>query len=145
MANVPLFYSAFSEVVIAIPLACYRIGFGPPAQNRRKIGKWPQNPIFQPISLFLRLFFRFSGERPWEAETNVFFPYFFCSRPTAFSEVISNDPNILNNLLSLKSPRKILGLSAPKSQRFLRFAIAMPIADTRNRAISETKESNAAL
>ena len=36
-------------------------------------------------------------------------------------------------------------LSAPKSQRFLRFAIAMPIADPRNRAISETRESNAAL
>ena len=35
-------------------------------------------------------------------------------------------------------------LSAPKSQRFLRFAIAMPIADPRNRAISETGESNAA-
>ena len=37
-------------------------------------------------------------------------------------------------------------LSAPKSQRFLRFAIAMPIADPRNiAAISETRESNAAL
>ena len=36
-------------------------------------------------------------------------------------------------------------LSAPKSQRFLRFAIAMPMADPRNRAISETRESNAAL
>ena len=36
-------------------------------------------------------------------------------------------------------------LSAPKSQRFLRFAIAMPIADPRNRAISETRQSNAAL
>ena len=36
-------------------------------------------------------------------------------------------------------------LSAPQSQRFLRFAIAMPIADPRNRAISETRESNAAL
>ena len=36
-------------------------------------------------------------------------------------------------------------LSAPKSQRFLRFAIAMPIADPRNRAIAETRESNAAL
>ena len=35
--------------------------------------------------------------------------------------------------------------SAPKSQRFLRFAIAMPIADPRNRSISETRESNAAL
>ena len=23
----------------AIPLACYRIGFGPPARNREKIGK----------------------------------------------------------------------------------------------------------
>ena len=31
-------------------------------------------------------------------------------------------------------------LGAPKSQRFLRFAIAMPIADPRNRAISETRE-----
>ena len=38
-----------------------------------------------------------------------------------------------------------LNLSAPKSQGFLRFAIAMPIADPRNRAISETRESNAAL
>ena len=36
-------------------------------------------------------------------------------------------------------------LSAPKSQRFLRFAIAMPIADPRNRAISETRLSNVAL
>ena len=36
-------------------------------------------------------------------------------------------------------------LSAPKLQRFLRFAIAMPIADPRNRVISETRESNAAL
>ena len=36
-------------------------------------------------------------------------------------------------------------LSAPKSQRSLRFAIAMPIADPRNRAIAETRESNAAL
>ena len=35
--------------------------------------------------------------------------------------------------------------SAPKSQRFLRFAIAMPIADPRNRAISETREGNVAL
>ena len=36
-------------------------------------------------------------------------------------------------------------LSAPKSQRFLQFAIAMPIADPRNRAISETRDSNDAL
>ena len=36
-------------------------------------------------------------------------------------------------------------LSSPKSQRLLRFAIAMPIADPRNRAISETRDSNAAL
>ena len=36
-------------------------------------------------------------------------------------------------------------LSAPKSQRFLRFAIAMPIANPRNRAISETRDSNVAL
>ena len=42
-------------------------------------------------------------------------------------------------------PLKRPGLSAQKSQRFLRFAIAMPIADPRNRAISETRESNAAL
>ena len=32
-------------------------------------------------------------------------------------------------------------LSAPKSQRFLRFAIAMPIADPRNRAIPETRQT----
>ena len=38
-----------------------------------------------------------------------------------------------------------LPLSAPKSQRFLRFAIAMPIADPRNRAISETRANNVAL
>ena len=38
-----------------------------------------------------------------------------------------------------------VNLSAPKSQRFLRFAIAMPIADPRNRAISETGHSNDAL
>ena len=36
-------------------------------------------------------------------------------------------------------------LSAPKSQRFLQFAIAMPIADPRIAAISETRESNPAL
>ena len=36
-------------------------------------------------------------------------------------------------------------LSTPKSQRFLRFAIAMPIADPRDRAISETRDSNDAL
>ena len=36
-------------------------------------------------------------------------------------------------------------LSTPKSQRFLQFVIAMPIADPRHRAISETRESNAAL
>ena len=36
-------------------------------------------------------------------------------------------------------------LSALKSQRFWGFAIAMPIADPRNRAISETRESNDAL
>ena len=40
---------------------------------------------------------------------------------------------------------KVTYLSAPQSQRFLRFAIAMPIADPRNRTISETRESNAAL
>ena len=40
---------------------------------------------------------------------------------------------------------EVFRLSAPKSQRFLRFAIAMPIAEPRNRAISETRESNAAL
>ena len=39
----------------------------------------------------------------------------------------------------------LVHLSAPKSQRFLRFAIAMPIADPRNRAISETRENNDAL
>ena len=44
-----------------------------------------------------------------------------------------------------KLPQKNLAadLSAPKSQQFLRFA--MPIADPRNRAISETRDSNAAL
>ena len=36
-------------------------------------------------------------------------------------------------------------LSAPKSQRSLRFAIAMPIADPRNRVISETRDSIDAL
>ena len=36
-------------------------------------------------------------------------------------------------------------LTAPKSHRLLRFAIAMPIADPRNRAISETRDSNDAL
>ena len=41
--------------------------------------------------------------------------------------------------------RSKVNLSAPKSQRFLRFAIAMPIADPRNRAISKARESNAAL
>ena len=42
-------------------------------------------------------------------------------------------------------PPERTSLSAPKSQRFLRFAIAMPIADPRNRAISETGDSNDAL
>ena len=36
-------------------------------------------------------------------------------------------------------------LSAPKSQRLLRFALAMPIADLEIAAISETRENNAAL
>ena len=31
-----------------------------------------------------------------------------------------------------QDPPPCVGLSAPKSQRFLRFAIAMPIADPRN-------------
>ena len=55
-------------------------------------------------------------------------------------------------LTTLLSPRKNLNkihlhlsLSAPKSQRFLRFAIAMPIADPRNRAISKTRQCNVAL
>ena len=37
-------------------------------------------------------------------------------------------------------PGGVFPLSAPKSQRCLRFAIAMPIADPRNRAISETRD-----
>ena len=37
------------------------------------------------------------------------------------------------------------GLSAPKSQRFLRFAIPMPIADPRHRSDFGSKTSNAAL
>ena len=49
-------------------------------------------------------------------------------------------------LTSYRAPARIhQNLSAPKSQRFLRFAIAMPIADPRNRAISETRESSVAL
>ena len=40
---------------------------------------------------------------------------------------------------------KTFELSAPKSQRFLRLAIAMPIADPRNRAISGTRQSDVAL
>ena len=51
-----------------------------------------------------------------------------------YDELLSS---VLTGLLAM--------LSAPKSQRFLRFAIAMPIADPRNRAISETRESNVAL
>ena len=43
------------------------------------------------------------------------------------------------------TPMKGTPLSALKSQQFLRFAIAMPIANPRNRTISETRESNAAL
>ena len=40
----------------------------------------------------------------------------------------------------------ILSLSTPKSQRFLRFLrLRCPIADPRNRAISETRDSNDAL
>ena len=62
------------------------------------------------------------------------------------------DPRTSQNL-SRMSPLFLLPLetsltqklSAPKSQRFLRFAIAMPIADPRNRAISETRESSVAL
>ena len=45
--------------------------------------------------------------------------------------------------LQLSPPEK--ELIAPKSHRFLRFAIAMPIADPTNRAISEARESNDAL
>ena len=48
-------------------------------------------------------------------------------------------------LVHLPGHHLSLLLSAPKSQRFLRFAIAMPIADPRNRAISGTRESNAEL
>ena len=87
---------------VATPLACYRIGFGPPARNRKKIGKisvsasrgappenrktnsrkkgkWPQIPVLSAIL--------FSGA----AEAYIFpiFSYFgpearnlFCSRPT---------------------------------------------------------------
>ena len=55
----------------------------------------------------------------------------------------------IGDTISCDAPKSAIGfrgkLSAPKSQRFLRFAIAMPIADPRNRAISETIESNAAL
>ena len=56
-------------------------------------------------------------------------------------------PAHLNRAAGLQGPMISLvrRLSAPKSQRFLRFAIAMPIADPRNRVISETRESNAAL
>ena len=32
-------YVPFLAPMLAIPLACYRIGFGPPARNRKKIGK----------------------------------------------------------------------------------------------------------
>ena len=56
---------------------------------------------------------------------------FVATSPTSFCKGICPSPE--------------LELSAPKSQPFLRFAIAMPIADPRNRAISETRESNAAL
>ena len=63
------------------------------------------------------------------------------------TQVIINQGQILAVwILAAKLPLLwILKLSAPKSQRFLRFAIAMPIADPRNRAISESRESNAAL
>ena len=52
---------------------------------------------------------------------------------------------LLLQLCDLEVQAVVKGLSPPKSQRFLRFAIAMPIADPRNRAISETRQSNVAL
>ena len=35
---------AWKTPTLAIPLACYRIGFGPPARNRKKIGKYRFRP-----------------------------------------------------------------------------------------------------
>ena len=59
-----------------------------------------------------------------------------CQRTLEIEAVLTSLPSLFKSSVSL---------SAPKSQRFLRFAIAMPITDPRNRAISERRESNAAL
>ena len=61
-----------------------------------------------------------------------------------FPAFLPESPSRTGGMAQLE-PQKVIWLSAPKSQRFLRFAIAMPIADPRNRAISETRDSNAAL
>ena len=48
--------------------------------------------------------------------------------------VISRVESPFSHALAKANPHRKAGkLSAPKSQRFLRFAIAMPIADPRNR------------
>ena len=85
----------------AIPLGWYRIGFGPPARNRKKIGRkkkvsgsqgpppenmkknskkenWHKNRVLGPFSYFLAISY-FFGEGPREPETYIF-PIFFLFR-----------------------------------------------------------------
>ena len=63
----------------------------------------------------------------------------------ACSQCAFQDPGATASEASSELSAHMDLLSAPKSQRFLRFAIAMPIADPRNRAISETRANNVAL
>ena len=63
-----------------------------------------------------------------------------------FCEFVPKQPSRNHNsFLMFKFLFCLSKLSAPKSQRFLRFAIAMPIADPRNRMISEKKDTHDAL
>ena len=78
--------------------------------------------------------------RLWFWKTSVRCKSALMTQPLVFSE-----PWAVADLGWTHTGSQCRFLSAPKSQRFLRFAIAMPIADPRNRAISETRASNAAL
>ena len=83
-------------------------------------------------------------QRKWGHVKNVGFHILLtCSTPPVSLDGLETYFLTYFNYLGFSALR--FGLSAPKSQRFLRFAIAMPIAEPRNRAISETRQSNVAL
>ena len=111
-----------------------------PVQNFSLQKKWgPQRKDFGggygfPCPEFYRAFVSTTGLesfslKPEKFSKRFFFRWWLC---TLFSSL-----SYTNNEFAY--------LSAPKSQRSLRFAIAMPIADPRNRVISETRQSNVAL